>query len=80
MSGLKSGPESLLLILVSDIHTETGLLSEMTKINEIKQDGEMTSIGTWEPPGQDWPKADISGSYPGRGSSIKERSDKTTLR
>ena len=42
--------------------------------------GEMTSVGTWEPPGQDWPKTDISGSYPGRGSSIKERSDNTTLR
>ena len=40
----------------------------------------MTSVGTWEPPGQDWPKTDISGSYPGRGSSIKERSDNTALR
>ena len=40
----------------------------------------MTSVGTWEPPGQDWPKTDISGSYSGRGSSIKERSDNTTLR
>ena len=35
----------------------------------------MTSVGTCEPPGQDWPKTDISGSYPGSGSSIKERSD-----
>ena len=41
----------------------------------------MISVGTWEPPEQDWPKTDISGSYPGRGSSIKkERSDNTTLR
>ena len=56
--------------------------TEMVKTTRKTENkmGEMTSVGTWEPPGQDWPKTDISGSYPGRGSSIKERSDNTTLR